>query len=107
MEKKRRQFRPGNVDLREICKFKKSTGLLSRKLPFARWVREIAQEQQGNLRFWALALLTLQEVAEAYITNLFEDANLCADHAKCITFMSEDIQLAHRIWGDTVKYLQS
>ena len=96
---KRRQFRLGTVALWEICKFQKSTSFLIRKLPFVRWVREIVQEQWGNLRFQALALLILQEMAEAYIINLFEDAKLCAVHAKHITFMPKDIQLACRIQG--------
>ena len=52
-----------------------------------------------------MALLTLQEVAEAYVVNIFEDANLCAVHTKRVTLMPKDIQLACRIWGDTVKYL--
>ena len=106
-EKKRRQFIPGTLALQEIHKFQKSTGFLIRKLSFVRWVREIAQEEWGDLRFQALALLTLQEVAEAYIVNLFEDANLCAVHVKCITLMPKDIQLAHRIWGEMVKCLPS
>ena len=48
------------------------------KLPFTQWVREIAQQQMGELIFQATALLMLQEVAEAYVVNLFEDANLCS-----------------------------
>ena len=40
--KKRRQFRLGTVALWEIGKFQKSTSFLIRKLPFMRWVREIA-----------------------------------------------------------------
>ena len=52
-----------------------------------------------------MALLALQEEAEAYIVNLFEDANLCAIHAKRVKLMPKDIQLAKRIWGDMMKYL--
>lgn len=40
---KRLRFRPGNVALREIRKYQRSTDLLIRKLPFQRLVREIAQ----------------------------------------------------------------
>ena len=53
------------------------------ELTFAMWVREITQEQWGDLRFQALALLTLQKAAEAYVVNLFEDANLCNPCQKC------------------------
>ena len=63
-EKKRRRFRPGIITLWENCKFQKYTGFYMRKISFARWVREIAKEQWGNQRFQALALLTLQKVAE-------------------------------------------
>ena len=42
----------------------------------------------------------LQEASEAYITNLFEDTNLCAIHAKRMTIMKKDMDLARRIRGD-------
>jgi histone H3-like centromeric protein A len=45
------------------------------------------------------AILALQEAAEAYMVGLFEDANLCAIHAKRVTIMVRDIQLARRIRG--------
>lgn len=45
------------------------------------------------------ALLALQEASEAYLVGLFEDANLCAIHAKRVTIMIRDIQLARRIRG--------
>lgn len=83
--------------LREIRKYQKSTELLIRKLPFARLVREIAQEFKTDLRFEKNALLALQEAAEAYLVGVFEDANLCAIHAKRVTIMPKDIQLARRI----------
>ena len=66
-EKKKRRFTPGTVALQEIHKFQKSNGFFIRKLPFVRWVREIAKEQWGNLWSQALVLLALQEVVEAYI----------------------------------------
>ena len=56
---RKRRFRPGTVALQEICKFLKSTSFLIRKLPFARWVREITKQMGGNLRFQAMALLAL------------------------------------------------
>lgn len=42
----------------------------------------------------------LQEAAEAYLVSLFEDTNLCAIHAKRVTIMPKDIQLARRIRGE-------
>lgn len=97
--KKPRRYRPGTVALREIRKYQKSTELLIRKLPFQRLVKEIAQGFNNELRFQSAAVLALQEAAEAYLTTLFEDTNLCAIHAKRVTIMTKDMQLARRIRG--------
>ncbi|XP_035665439.1 histone H3.3-like type 1 [Branchiostoma floridae] len=78
----------------------RSTELLIRKLPFQRLVREIAQDFKTDLRFQSSAVLALQEASEAYLVGLFEDTNLCAIHAKRVTIMPKDIQLARRIRGE-------
>ena len=93
-------YRPGIVALREIRHYQKMTELLIRKLPFSRLVREIAQDFKINLRFQAAAIGALQEEAEAYLVGLFDDTNLCAIHAKRVTIMPKDIQLARRIHGE-------
>ena len=98
--KKPHRYRPGTVALREIRKYQKSTDLLIRKAPFQRLVREIAQDFKTDLRFQSTAVLALQEAAEAYLVGLFEDTNLCAIHAKRVTIMPKDIQLARRIRGE-------
>jgi histone H3 len=98
--KKPHRFRPGTVALREIRKYQKSTELLLRKLPFQRLVREIAQEYKTDLRFQSSAVLALQEATESYLVGLFEDTNLCAIHAKRVTIMPKDMQLARRIRGE-------
>ena len=98
--KKPHRYRPGTVALREIRKFQKSTDLLIRKLPFQRVVREIAQQFKSDLRFQSQAVLALQEASEAYLVGLFEDTNLCAIHAKRVTIMPKDMQLAKRIRGE-------
>jgi histone H3 len=98
--KKPHRYRPGTVALREIRKFQKTTCLLIRKLPFQRLVREIAQDFKTDLRFQGDAVLALQEAAEDYLVGLFEDTNLCAIHAKRVTIMPKDIQLARRIRGE-------
>ncbi|KKL64731.1 hypothetical protein LCGC14_2162030 [marine sediment metagenome] len=100
MKRAPHRFRPGTVALREIRRFQKSTELLIRKLPFQRMVREIAQEFKTDLRFQARAISALQEATEAYVVALFEDSNLCAIHAKRVTLMPCDIQLARRIRGE-------
>jgi histone H3 len=98
--KKPHRYRPGTVALREIRRYQKSTDLLIRKLPFQRLVREIAQDFKSDLRFQGSAVLALQEAAEAYLVSLFEDTNLCAIHAKRVTIMPKDVQLARRIRGE-------
>ncbi|KAB1261596.1 histone H3.1 [Camelus dromedarius] len=97
--KKPHRYRPGTVALREIRRYQKSTELLIRKLPFQALVREIAQDSDrpaSRARPW----MALQEACEAYLVGLFEDTNLCAIHAKRVTIMPKDIQLARRIRGE-------
>ena len=94
------RYRPGTVALWEIQRYQKSTELLIRKMPFQRLVREIAQDFKSYLRFQSGAILALQEASEAYLVGLFEDSKLCAIHAKRVTIMTMDIQLAQRIRGE-------
>ena len=98
--KKPHRYRPGTVALREIRRYQKSTDLLIQKLPLQRLVREISQDFKSDVCFNATALLGLHESAEAYLVKLFEDTNLCAIHAKRVTIMPKDIQLARRIRGE-------
>ena len=97
---KTRRFRPGTVALREIRRYQKSTELLIRRRPFQRLVREIAQELRPDLRFQTAAVAALQEAAEDYLVQLFEDAHLLALHAKRVTLMNKDLKLARRIRGE-------
>ena len=102
--KKPHRYRPGTVALREIRKFQKSTAFLLRKLPFQRLVKEITQsyEYHKQFRFQTTALMALEEAAEAYLVGLFEDTNICAIHAKRVTIMAKDMQLARRIRGEMI-----
>jgi len=96
----KRRYKPGTLAIREIRKYQKSTDLLIRKLPFARLVREICNEFTDQpMRWTAEALLALQESSEDFLVHLFEDCNLCAIHAKRVTIMPKDMQLARRIRG--------
>uniref|UniRef100_A0A8C4QD09 Core Histone H2A/H2B/H3 domain-containing protein n=1 Tax=Eptatretus burgeri TaxID=7764 RepID=A0A8C4QD09_EPTBU len=97
VKKKQHRHRPGSVALREIRRYQKSTELLVRKLPFQRLVRDIARDSMTDSRFQNSAVIALQESSEAYLVGLFEDTNLCAIHAKRVTIMPKDIQLARRI----------
>ena len=98
--RKPHRYRPGTVALREIRRYQLSTELLIRKLPFQRLVREIAQDFKADLRFQSAAVNALQEASEAYLVEIFQDANLCAIHAKRVTVMQKDIILAQRLRGE-------
>jgi histone H3 len=98
--KKPHRFRPGTVALRQIRRYQKSTELLISRAPFERLVREIAQDFKNDLRFHGSAIEALQHACESYLVSLFEDANLTAIHAKRVTIMPKDIQLARRVRGE-------
>ncbi len=100
--KRKRRYKPSTNAIREIRQFQKSTDFLISKLPFSRLVREIAENYIGasyGIRWQSNAVLALQEASEAYLVHLLEDTNLCAIHAKRVTIMQKDIQLARRIRG--------
>lgn len=73
------------------------------------WLTRISQVREISMhmvtvnseitRWQSQAIQALQEAAEAFIVHLFEDTNLCAIHAKRVTIMQKDIQLARRIRG--------
>ena len=96
------RYRPGIVALREIRRYQKSTELLIRKMPLYRLIREITQHifDQQSYRFQVGALEAIHHSLEAYIVGLFEDTNLCAIHAKRVTILPKDMQLARRIRGE-------
>ena len=94
------RYRAGTAALQDIRHFQKTSALLIRKLPFQRLVREIAQDYKTDLWFQSAAILCLQEAAEAYLVRLFDDANLCAIHARRVTIMPRDIMLARQIRGE-------
>jgi histone H3 len=98
--------RPGIAALKEIRKYQLSTDLLCRKKPFSRLIREICQDMdppKTELRWQMYALMAVQEAAEYFLVGLMEDTNLCAIHAKRVTIMPKDIQLAARIRGIHMK----
>lgn len=97
------RYRPGIVALREIRRYQKSTELLIRKAPFQRLCREIVEDLDQKNRHWrfqSTAILALQEACEAYIIGLLADSQLCALHARRVTVMPRDMQLARRIRGE-------
>ena len=100
--RRKRRFRPGTVALREIRTYQKSTELLIRKIPFQRLVRQIVYDMKGmDYRFQSTALLALQESAEDFLVNMFDQCNQIAIHGKRQTVMPKDIRLWDRLHGFT------
>ena len=100
---KPRRYTPGTVALLEIRRYQRSTELLIRRAPFDHFVRELVQDLQcegHELRILPAAITALQEASEVYLVLLFKDTNLCTIHAKHVTIMPKDIQLAQRICGE-------
>ncbi|CAN0877711.1 Histone H3-like centromeric protein CENH3 [Linum grandiflorum] len=99
-QRKKHRFKPGTRALREIRHFQKTIGFLIPVAPFIRLVKMISQEFSSGVNRWqAEALVALQEAAEDFLVHLFEDGMLCAIHAKRITLMKKDMELARRIGG--------
>ncbi|NXD33615.1 H3 protein, partial [Copsychus sechellarum] len=101
--KKPHRYRPGTVALREIRRYQKDSTELFVSLRSLRHGGVCA----GSARASSTAPssspnppASLQEASEAYLVGLFEDTNLCAIHAKRVTIMPKDIQLARRIRGE-------
>lgn len=104
--KTHRRTRPGIIALREIRRYQNSGDLIIRKLPFQRLLREVlASVSRTKFRIQASTVDAMQQAAEAYLVSVFEDAYLCTLHAKRVTLMVRDIQLARRIRGDTSSML--
>ncbi|XP_068314909.1 histone H3-like centromeric protein CENH3 [Pyrus communis] len=100
VERKKRRYRPGTVALREIRGLQKTVKMIIPAAPFIRTVREITNSVSREPKHWTPdALLAIQEAAEEYVIQLFEDSNLCAIHAKRVTLMKKDFELARRIGG--------
>lgn len=88
--------------IEEIRKLQKSTKLLIPKAPFARLVREIIHDlfpRQNIDRIQELALEALQEAAEMYLVQFFEDAVLLCLHGSRVTLMQKDMVLLRRLRG--------
>ena len=103
--RKPRRFRPGTVALRQIRRYQKTTELLIRKIPFQRLVREIIYKMRGtSWRFRPQALLALQEAAEDFLVNMFDQCNHIAIHGKRTTVMVKDIQLWDRLHDFTSRF---
>lgn len=91
------RWKSGTESLRQIRRAQKTTCLHMAKLPFSRFVREVAQDFMTNLRISKNAFILLQVSIEKCIVDLLTDANLIAIRARRQTLFPEDIQLARRL----------
>lgn len=99
-QRKKHRFRSGTVALREIRHYQKTWRPLIPAASFIRCVRMITQEFSREVNRWtAEALVAIQEAAEDFLVHLFEDGMLCAIHAKRVTLMKKDFELARRLGG--------
>nr|BAF49720.1 putative centromeric histone H3-like protein_4 [Arabis hirsuta] len=100
-QKRPYRYKPGTVALREIRHFQKTTDRLLPAASFIRVVREITEiYAHPDIRRWtAEALVALQEAAEDYLVGMFSDSMLCAIHARRVTLMRKDFELARRLGG--------
>ena len=97
---KKPKFRPGMLALKEIKRMQAQSQPVLARLPFQRLVRDIARAHDKDIRFSSQALLALQEASECYLTGLFADSYLVAQHAKRATLLAKDMQLARSIRGE-------
>lgn len=99
--KSRPWYRPGTRAPREeIQKFQKSTHVAISKSPFRRQVNEMAEDLVPGFLLRSSAVAVLQQAGEAYLAEVWEEANVCAAHAKRVTITVKDIRLACRIRGE-------
>ena len=95
--KKPKNHKPGVIALCDIQRFQKSIDLLIPLPSFGCVVLEVAQDFRIDLTFQSSALMAIQEVAEAFLVNLFEAANLCAIHRNRQTIAPKDFSLVKAI----------
>jgi len=101
IKKTKRRRKNGALALIQIKELQKHGRLLIPHAPILRLIREIVHNlTHKEYRFKMDALLAMQEAAEVYLTNLFEDSNLAAIHAGRVTVMPKDMKLVRHIRGE-------
>ncbi|MCD7470478.1 centromeric histone H3 [Datura stramonium] len=87
--KPKRRYRPGTVALREIRHFQKTWDLVIPAAPFIRLVREISHFFAPEVTQGKLSFNCYSGGCRRFFLHLFEDAMLCAIHAKRVTLMKK------------------
>ena len=83
--------------LQELRRIKRHMQPAIQRLPFQRVVREICESQSVGIRWIAAGLLCLQELAEDYLVEFFNDGYILAAHAHRLTIMPHDFDTLRRL----------
>ncbi|XP_052864454.1 histone H3-like centromeric protein A [Anopheles cruzii] len=99
---RRKQAAPRNFKLiKDIVHLQSTVHNLIPKMSFGRLIREILIEySNSHLKVTRDMLLCLQEAAEIYVVQVFEDAYRCTLHRGRVTLLPKDIQLVLFIQGN-------
>ena len=93
----KRKFRQQVRCLREIRKAVKALNLAIPKLPFQRVCRQIAERFKISMRWTRPALACMQEAAEDFLVEFFQDAYICSAHSHRVTLMDKDMIVLRRL----------
>jgi histone H3 len=98
---KAKRYRPGTLALREIRKYTQSTELLLKKEPFWKLVRSRGLLFRTGLRYQKSAMEVLQEITEAYLVTVLEDAQVLATYRGKKGLQPRDIMIVFRMRHQT------
>lgn len=93
----RRKFTQGVMALREIRKAVKALDNAIPRLPFQRLCRSICDKYKIDMKWQRTALECIQEAAEDFLIEFFQDAYICAAHAHRVTLMDKDLIVLRRL----------
>lgn len=99
------QFYASKALVTEIKRLQHSTKLTLPRLPFARLIKEIAN-QYGDFHFQSKALEAIQESTELFMIGFMSDSYQLTRHRKRQTLSVPDMQLLSSLVSDLIPSLQ-
>jgi len=87
----KRKWKPGTVALREIRNAQKTGRLQLQRAPFQRLARTAIQKYKDDVLFRKSALSAVQEAAEGYAVQLFQEALILMCHRNRKTLVPKDV----------------
>ncbi len=106
--KKAHRFKPGTVSLREIRKLQKmGNTLIFAKNPFEKYVREVFNDYNKDLKISKQVFNILQYAIESYLVKLLTYSNNAAIHSGRVKMMPCDIDFVRSITKVGHSYSQS